>query len=257
MDLLLVNPNPNRVTRAMKEALKVMDFSGGIVSAKEIARRRWPDHPCWEPESTVRPNQVIGGLARTLERLDILFGVYPIRFRNYVITRQGCAMIGQSPRFTHNDHIGDHLEVLLDALYDKPTTKEGFIAFECLHYWATERGADFTPRDRAKSIAARAVDVLCHCPYVRRKGHSSTAAARTIFDLTDSLTRTTSSKEKYEWLLPGLVKLYKEKRSKGQRSWSAGVMIGRSIEMFERQPISTVRRRAQWGKNWMLPRLES
>jgi len=179
--LILVNPQ-DRVTDAMLGTLLVMPPNGAVMSLRQIAHARWPDHPCWQKSALTQRN-VLSGLACTTGRLCQRFGLFAVRKHHYVITRLGCELVKMTPGFTRNDHLGDYFEVMVDLLADEPTSARGYVALESLHHWALANDGDLPDIRRAREINRRAIDVLCGIPQIRFRQKGATSAARTIYEL--------------------------------------------------------------------------
>lgn len=179
--LTLVNPQ-HRITKAMVETIQVMPPDGSVMTLRQIAQARWPDHPCWEGDQLQQRN-VLSGLACTTGRLREDFCLFALRKHHYVITRFGCETAGLTPTFSQNDHLGDYFEFLIDVFLEDPRGPRGLAALECFHYWALENHGDLPDINRARALNRRIIELLCSWPQLRFRGKGALSAARTIYEL--------------------------------------------------------------------------
>lgn len=221
----------HRTTPAMLAALSVMNPTGAVMSSYDIARRRWPDHVCWEMPKHVRPSDVVAGLARTLTRLCDNFHLFEVRKGDYIVTYQGCYAAGLKPWFERNHHLGDFFDVAVDVVADVPEEDRALAALECLHFWALKHGADLPDITRAKKIAGRAVEVLCRSPLLKRGRGTSNLTGRAILHLAEALERPAlrglGKKGTNRWLLQPLVEATQRKGVQ----YAARVMVGGAIDL--------------------------
>jgi hypothetical protein len=230
METCQVERLKHQTTKAMIATLSVMDPTGRVLSSRDIAQRRWPDHTCWQDSSYVRPGEVESGLANTLKRLCDNFHLFKMRHKQYAVTWQGCRAAGLTPEFVRNHHLGDYIDVAVDVIEGTPEDTRAIAALECLHCWALEHGADLPDIKRAKQIAGRAIVVLCASPLLKRGKGTSTLAGRTILHLAEARTRGLRHLEEKglnRWLLGPLLEATQRKGLQH----SARLMVGGAVDI--------------------------